>query len=120
MIEDVDSQTESVDERQRAAAWKVLKWTVTVMTLPFPSASFAWSVLTTSVTFVEAARAYEAGDRGTAIVLFAAGVVGLIGAADAGRVAVSGAQSLNKFLAFTAGNWAWKKLEATSVYRLLA
>jgi len=120
MIEDVDSQTESVDERQRAVAWKVLKWTVTIITLPFPYASFAWSVLTTAVTFVEAAEAYEAGDRGTAIMLFAVGVVGLIGAADAGRVAVSGAQSLNMFLASTAGNWAWKKLETTKIYRLLA
>ncbi|MFJ3523811.1 dermonecrotic toxin domain-containing protein [Pseudomonas sp. NPDC090203] len=120
MIRDVDSATVSIDERQRAVAWKVIDWTVTVLTLPFPQASFAWSVLTTSLKFVEAAKAYDSGDRGTAFKLFAEGVIGLIGIADEVRVAATGAQSLKMYVASPVIDWAWKKLQKTSVYRMLA
>ncbi|MFJ3467006.1 dermonecrotic toxin domain-containing protein [Pseudomonas sp. NPDC090201] len=120
MIRDVDSATVSIDERQRAVAWKVIDWTVTIVTLPFPQASFAWSVLTTSLKFVEAAKAYDSGDRGTALKLFAEGVIGLIGIADEVRVAATGAQSLKMYVASPVIDWAWKKLQTTSVYRMLA
>ena len=118
MIEDVDSLTESVAEKRFALAWAVIKWTGTILLLPFPQASFAWGVLTTTVTFIEAFRAYAAGDRATALPLFVFGVFGIVSGGDAARTLITGGQGVAKAIGTTAGLWAWKKLDLSSVYRI--
>jgi hypothetical protein len=111
MIADADSKIESVAEKRWALAWRIVRWTGTILLLPFPVASFAWGVLSTTVTFIEAFDAYAAGDRATALPLFVFGVLGLVSGGDSVRAFVAGGQGLAKAAASRAGLWAWNKLE---------
>jgi hypothetical protein len=111
MIADADSQIESVAEKRLALAWLIIKWTGTVLLLPFPVVSFAWDVVTTTVTFIQAFDAYAAGDRATALPLFVFGVLGLVSGGDSVRAFVAAGQGLAKTVASRAGLWAWNKLE---------
>lgn len=120
MIEDVDSLTESVAEKRFALAWTIIRWTGTILLLPFPHASFAWGVLTTTVTLIEAFNAYAAGDRAAALPLFVAGVFGIVTGGDAARALITGGQTVAKAIVTTAGLWAWRKLNLGSVYRVIA
>jgi hypothetical protein len=120
MILDVDSQTESLAEKRLALAWSIIKWTGTIVLLPFPYASFGWGVLTTTVTFIEAFDAYATGDRATAIPLFVAGALGVVSGVDATRALIMGGHGLARIVATRAGLWVWKKLDLSATYRLNA
>jgi hypothetical protein len=110
MIADADSQIESVAEKRLALAWLIIKWTGTVLLLPFPVVSFAWGVVTTTVTFIQAFDAYAAGDRATALPLFVFGVLGLVSGGDGVRALVTGGYGVGGIVASRTGLWAWHKL----------
>jgi hypothetical protein len=110
MIADADSQIESVAEKRLALAWLIIKWTGTVLLLPFPVVSFAWGVVTTTVTFIQAFDAYAAGDRATALPLFVFGVLGLVSGGDSVRALVTGGYGVGGIVASRTGLWAWHKL----------
>jgi hypothetical protein len=110
MIADADSQIESLAEKRLALAWLIIKWTGTVLLLPFPVVSFAWGVVTTTVTFIQAFDAYAAGDRATALPLFVFGVLGLVSGGDGVRALVTGGYGVGGIVASRTGLWAWHKL----------
>jgi hypothetical protein len=80
MIEDVDTQTESAAERNAATAYTVVKWTGTILLLPFPTAALAWGLVDTAVSFAQGYSAYRDGDRNTALEFFILGYIGLLSA----------------------------------------
>jgi hypothetical protein len=120
MIADADSQTESLAEKRLALAYTIIKWTGTIVLLPFPYLSFGWSLATTTVTFVQAFDAYGSGDRAAAVPLFIMGAIGVISGGDAIRALAIGGHGLARTVATSAGLWAWKKLDLATVYRLTA
>lgn len=120
LIADVDSQTESVAEKRMALAYTIIKWTGTIILLPFPELSFGWGLLTTTLTFVEAFDVYASGDRAAAIPLFISGAIGIFSGADEVRTLIMGGDGLARMIATRAGLWAWKKLDMGAVYRLPA
>lgn len=111
MIADTDSQIESVGEKRLALAWTIIQWTGTILLMPFPSLSFGWGLVTTSMTFFHAFEAYAVGDRATALPLLLFGVLGVVSGGDGVRAFVAGGSSLAKGLATRTGLWAWDKLE---------
>lgn len=80
MIEDVDRQTESSDERNAATAYTVVRWAGTILFLPFPPAALAWGLVGTAVEFARGYSAYRDGDRATALGFFIWGYIGLVSA----------------------------------------
>jgi hypothetical protein len=120
MIADTDSQTESLAEKRLALAWTIIKWTGTIVLLPFPTASFAWNVLTTSVAFYQGVEAYIAGDHATAIPLLVAGVLGVVSGGDSVRALINGGQTVAKGIGTTAGIWVWRKLDLEKAFTLPA
>jgi hypothetical protein len=120
MIADADSQTQSLAEKRMALAYTIIKWTGTIVFLPFPSLSLGWGLFTTTLTFVEAFDAYASGDRAAAIPLFVSGALGVISGGDGVRTLIMGGQGFARMVSTNAGLWAWKKLDLCTVYRLTA
>lgn len=118
MIADVDSQTESLAEKRLELAYTIIKWTGTIVFLPFAPLSLGWGMLNTTVAFVRAFDAYGSGDRAAAIPLFIAGAIGLVFAGDGVRALVMGGYGLGRIVATKAGIWAWKKLDSGAAYQL--
>lgn len=84
MIEDVDKQTESSAERDAATAYTVVRWTGTILFLPFPPAALAWGLMGSAVELARGYSAYRDGDRATALGFFIWGYIGLISAGGTG------------------------------------
>lgn len=120
MIADVDSQTQSVAEKRMALAYTIIKWTGTIVFLPFPQLSLGWGLLNTTLTFIQAFDAYGSGDRAAAIPLFIAGAMGIVLGGDGVRALIMGGNGLGTIVATRAGVWAWKKLDLGAAYRLTA
>ena len=118
LIRDVDAQTESTAEKRLSLAWTIIRWTGTILLLPFPVASLGWGVLTSSVTLVQAADAYLSGDRATALPLLVFGVLGLVSAGDGVRSILIGSQTVLANVALKAGGWAWRKLELGRAFQV--
>ncbi len=111
MIADADSQTESLAEKRLSLAWTIIRWTGTILLLPFPTVSFAWGILTTTVSFFRGLDAYVAGDRATALPLLVFGVLGIVSGGDAARALAAGGHTVAKEMATTSARWAWNKFE---------
>lgn len=111
MIADIDAQTESVAERRWAFAWNVIRWTGTILLLPFPLASFGWGVLSSTVTLVQAYDAYSRGDRATALPLLIFGVLGIVNGMDGVRAMLAGAHTILKEAGLRSGLWAARHLK---------
>jgi hypothetical protein len=99
-------------------AYTIIKWTGTIVFLPFAPLSLGWGMLNTTVAFVRAFDAYGSGDRAAAIPLFIAGAIGLVFAGDGVRALVMGGYGLGRIVATKAGIWAWKKLDSGAAYQL--
>jgi hypothetical protein len=111
MIADADSQTESLAEKRLSLAWTIIRWTGTILLLPFPTVSFGWGLLTTTATFFQGIEAYVAGDRAAALPLLIFGVLGIVTGGDAARALATGGQTVAKEIATTSARWAWNKFE---------
>ncbi|WP_062386770.1 dermonecrotic toxin domain-containing protein [Pseudomonas abietaniphila] len=120
MIADVDSQTESVAEKRFALAYTIIRWTGTIVFIPFPGLNVPWGLMMASLTIVEAVDAYESGDRAAALPLFIEGAVGLVLGGGGAKDLIKGVDGLTIKLATKAGRWAWKKYDLGVAYRLPA
>lgn len=90
MIQDVDEQSLSKAEAFAEALYNVVKWTGTILLIPFPPAAVAWGFLNTSITLARGYLAYLDGDRATAGEYYVLGVVGLaLGALGTNDLALS-------------------------------
>lgn len=85
MIRDVDEQTLSHAEHFAESLYTLVKWTGTILLLPFPPAAFAWGLFHTSVELFRGYQAYIDGDHATAMEYYAWGVFGLVCGASAAR-----------------------------------
>lgn len=105
MILDIDEQSLSRAESFAENLYTLVKWTGTILLLPFPPAALAWGVVNTSISLARGYLAYQDGDRATASGYFAwsaVGVVlGVLGAKDIARSAHG--------LGFKALRWAVRK-----------
>lgn len=77
-----------------------------VLLLPFPGASLAWTTLHTSIDIQRGVLAYHDGDRAAASWFFGSAVFGSIMVGAGVKTVLSGEQGL----AVKAGSWAVKKL----------
>lgn len=92
MIEDVDEQSLSKAETFAENLYTLVKWTGTILLLPFPPAALAWGLLNTSINLARGYLAYLDGDRAAASPYYAWGVIGLVlGASGAKDLAHSSA-----------------------------
>ncbi|MFY1665028.1 dermonecrotic toxin domain-containing protein [Pseudomonas sp. Pseu.R1] len=120
MIADVDERIETSAEKHLSLAWNVIRWTGTILLLPFPGASFGWTALTSTVNLIKAYEAYSSGDRATALPLLIFGVMGMVSGADGVRAFIHGSQTVLKGIGLSTGLWAWRKLELSRVYQVAA
>ncbi|MDH0746197.1 hypothetical protein N5D61_07570 [Pseudomonas sp. GD03842] len=120
MIADVDEEIESLAEKRLSTAWNVIRWTGTILLLPFPVASFAWGTLTSVVTLIKAYDAYASGDKAAALPLLIFGVIGIVTTADGVRAFLQGSLTLLKGIGVRAGVWAWRKLKLDRAYTIPA
>jgi hypothetical protein len=105
MIEDVDSQTESSAERDAATAYTVVRWTGTILLLPFPPAALVWGLMGAAVEFARGYSAYRDGDRATALGFFFWGYIGLVSSgATAGDVVTRSAGRAWKLIRWASTN----------------
>ncbi|WP_095102598.1 dermonecrotic toxin domain-containing protein [Pseudomonas sp. Irchel 3A5] len=92
MIQDVDEQSLSKAESFAENLYTLIKWTGTILLLPFPPAALAWGLLNTSINLARGYLAYLDGDRAAATPYYVWGVVGLLlGASGAKDLAQSSA-----------------------------
>ncbi|MEB0042744.1 MULTISPECIES: DUF6543 domain-containing protein [unclassified Pseudomonas] len=105
MIQDIDDQTESTDERIGQYTYIAVKWTGTILLLPFPGASVAWGLLHSGISFQRGLIAYLDGDRATAFPLFVGAAIGVVSGADGIRSITVGSPTVGRLIA----NWAWVK-----------
>lgn len=84
MIDDVDEQTQSVAEKNAAIAYTVVRWTGTILFLPFPPAALGWGLTHASLDLIRGYLAYRDGDRATALGYFTQAYVGTLLAGGAG------------------------------------
>jgi hypothetical protein len=77
MMIDVDNQNVSGGEVLADRIYTAVKWTGTVLLIPFAPAALAWSYLHTMIAFARGVVAYATGDRATANNFFAWGMFGL-------------------------------------------
>jgi hypothetical protein len=105
MIEDVDEQSLSKAESFAESLYTLVKWTGTILLLPFPPAALAWGLLNTSIDLARGYLAYRDGDRAAATPYYAWGVFGLVlgafGAKDLAQSSVG--------LGYRALSWAVRK-----------
>ncbi|PHN21173.1 dermonecrotic toxin domain-containing protein [Pseudomonas sp. ICMP 561] len=105
MIQDVDEQSLSKAETFAENLYTLVKWTGTILLLPFPPAALAWSLLNTSIGLARGYLAYLDGDRAAASPYYVWGVFGLVlGASGAKDLAQSSAG-----LGYKALGWALRK-----------
>jgi len=106
IIADVDERTESTAERWAKRAYSVIRILGTVLLIPFPGASLAWTALHTAIDIQRGLLAYQDGDRATASWFFGSAVYGAFSMG-------SGAQAVlvpDNALARQIGWWAAGKL----------
>lgn len=105
MIQDVDEQSLSKAETFAENLYTLVKWTGTILLLPFPPAALAWGLLNTSIELARGYLAYVDGDRAAAGPYYAWGVFGLL-------LSVLGAKDLAQSsagLGYKALGWALRK-----------
>ncbi|WP_342654503.1 hypothetical protein [Pseudomonas sp. F3-2] len=102
MIFDVDAQTTSTAEQWAEVLYTVVRWTGTILLLPFPLAGIAWGVVTSGVSFFRGAIAYSYGDRATALPYLVFAVSGLLLAGDGVRALSQGTQTILKSIGLKA------------------
>jgi hypothetical protein len=117
MIADVDAQTESLAEARFSAAWTVIQWLGTVLSIPFPVVSIGWGIFTSAVSIYQGLDAYLSGDRAAALPLLLEGVMGLLTAGNAARQLFSATQLAAKGASVPTGVWVWHKLEAKAKFQ---
>lgn len=90
MMQDVDAQSLSGAEGFASSLYTLVKWTGTILLLPFPPAALAWGLLNTSIDLARGYLAYLDGDRAAASPYYFWGVLGLVlGALGANDLAQS-------------------------------
>jgi hypothetical protein len=106
LIADVDAQTESMTERWAAGIYSIVRMMGSVLLMPFPAASLAWTTLHMSIDIQRGVLAYHDGDRATASWFFGTTVFGsLLGAAGIKTVLTR-----DQALVVQIGSWAVRKL----------
>lgn len=120
LIEDIDALTDSTAEKRLLLAWNIIRWTGTIVLLPFPAASFTWGVVTSGVSLARGVDAYRYGDRATALPLLIFGVIGVMGGADAARALATGSSTVLASTALKSGLWVLYKLDRSGIFRRAA
>lgn len=96
MVADIDAQTTSTAEQWAEVLYTVVKWTGTILLLPFPVAGIAWGMANSGVSLFRGAIAYSYGDRASALPHLATAVLGVLIAGDGLRALSQGTLTVLK------------------------
>jgi len=108
IITDVDQRTESTAERWTSRAYCVVRVLGSVLLIPFPGASLAWTTLHAAVDVQRGLLAYQDGDRAAASWFFAKALYAAANGSDGALAMLTKGETLVKQV----GWWAAGKLAA--------
>lgn len=106
IIHDVDERTESTAERWAGRAYSVVRVLGSVLLIPFPGASLAWTALHVAVDAQRGLLAYQDGDRATASWFFGSALYGAASGTNGAWATLTNSETLIKQV----GWWAAGKL----------
>ncbi|MEQ7918063.1 DUF6543 domain-containing protein [Xanthomonas sp. WHRI 1810A] len=114
IISDVDDQTESTAERWGLRIYQIVRMLGTVLLMPFPGASLAWTVLHLAVDLQQGLLAYRDGDRAAASWFFGSAVWGSLSVGLGVKTVLAGEKPLIHIVA----NWTAKNLHPRTLNEL--
>jgi hypothetical protein len=116
MIEDVDAQTETDLERSLELGYSIVRWTGTILLLPYPPAALAWGTMNMSIGWVRGVIAYVEGDRSEAGYHFGSAFIGAISGGLGLKTVAEGGASL----AWRAIRWSYRTVSTSGSAHLRA